>query len=138
MELNMLDHDLQQAKSKAFEKSVELGILNALIAIVSSGEANSYEELCEQGQNYGLCVEWEKCEVTLGYRSDNKDYFYGTIELQNEEIYNSDGSVFRMGAWVDRFVTYSKKVRSEYEKQQQEKIQQKRNEALMPFSDIDF
>lgn len=137
----MSDHDLQQAKNNALEKSIELGVLNALITIASNGVANSYEELCLQKQNYGLSRDWEKCKVILHYKDwykDKKDWIEGTLYLEDEIIYKTDGSAFRMGAWVDRFVTYSKKVRSEYEKQQQEKIQQERSEALKPFSDIDF
>ena len=97
---------------------------------------------------------WETCTIKVSYSILGNNRYGGVdIEIKLGEdsvIYSAtkeedeDGdnetsiTVFRMGSWVDRFITYSKEVRAKYEKQQLDKIQQERNEALKPFLEIDF
>lgn len=53
-------------------------------------------------------------------------------------IYKSDGSALRKEPWIERFLAYSKEALAEYEKKQQEKVDQENAKKLEPFSDIDF
>jgi hypothetical protein len=61
----------------------------------------------------------------------------GTLILSTHYHTNDGFEVytFRNGAWVERFITYSKEdVIAELERQKQEELQQR----LKPFSAIDF
>ncbi len=91
---------------------------------------------------------WEKCTINLKVK-DARSYTEwvditlddGTV-LLNVYYYISgsgntefDVKTFRNGAWVERFITYSKDgVEAEREKQKQAELQEK----LKPFSSIDF
>lgn len=154
----MSDQEIEKAKLAAERKARGLGIFEAAMLIVTDGELSDTPSV-DWIRDIGWEIEdslknWETCTIKVSYSILGNNRYGGVdIEIKLGEdsvIYSAtkeedeDGdnetsiTVFRMGSWVDRFITYSKEVRAKYEKQQQEKIQQERSEALKPFSDIDF
>ncbi|ENW83791.1 hypothetical protein F908_00689 [Acinetobacter sp. NIPH 284] len=154
----MSDQEIEKAKLAAERKARGLGIFEAAMLIVTDGELSDTPSV-DWIRDIGWEIEdslknWETCTIKVSYSILGNNRYGGVdIEIKLGEdsvIYSAtkeedeDGDnetsikVFRMGSWVDRFITYSKEVRAKYEKQQLDKIQQERNEALKPFLEIDF
>jgi len=154
----MSDQEIEKAKLAAERKARGLGIFEAAMLIVTDGELSDTPSV-DWIRDIGWEIEdslknWETCTIKVSYSILGNNRYGGVdIEIKLGEdsvIYSAtkeedeDGdnetsiTVFRMGSWVDRFITYSKEVRAKYEKQQLDKIQQERNEALKPFLEIDF
>ena len=148
----MSDQEIEKAKLAAERKARGLGIFEAAMLIVTDGELSDTPSV-DWIRDIGWEIEdslknWETCTIKVSYSILGNNRYGGVdIEIKLGEdsvIYSAtkeedeDGdnetsiTVFRMGSWVDRFITYSKEVRAKYEKQQQEKIQQERNFGHVP------
>jgi hypothetical protein len=125
-------------------------LLEAITIIATDGRIEP-----EPGEKYNISFRskkyeksWEKCTVIL--TRDELDRSNGRPALPIEPtvgeilfedgspLYKSDGSVLRKGPWIERFISYSKKVQDKYKKEQQERINQEKEEKLKPFLNIDF
>ncbi|MEN4982189.1 hypothetical protein [Acinetobacter modestus] len=149
----MSNQEFEQARLEAENTAIELNVFKAAMLIASDGELNDVPDVdwIQESENWESFKDWEKCTVEaeygiLGTKIDgtvdvkvklNEDtIIYCASKISNEDT--ETVTIFRNGAWVERFLAYSKEVRVKYEKQQLDRIQQARSEALKPFSNIDF
>ena len=139
------ESNIDDLKDK-FELSEKL--LNAIIIVVTDGKVEpEYEDNRSRMETVHQKT-WEKCTVILTRDEWDRSSYemcaprkstIGEIKFEDGSLlYKSDGSALRKGPWVERFLAYSKEVLTEYEKKQQEKVDQENAKKLVPFLDIDF
>ena len=145
-----MSKDVDTVQKELWQKSIDLGVLDALIVIAT------YEpETCDgvKTATAKYTQKWEKCMITLERDEDNNrspSYFRGITKttklptigiIQFEDgsvLYKSDGSAFRMGAWVERFITYANEIKAQRKAKRLEKTEQLKAKKLEPFQEIDF
>jgi hypothetical protein len=138
--LKMSDQEYEQAKAEVKARAKE--VHDAARIIAADGKTiNKYwlEDVGDTTKN------WEKCTIKFRAKDNGRNYMEwvdiklddGTLILSTHYHTNDgfDVHTFRNGAWVERFINYSKEdVIAELERQKQEELQQR----LKPFSAIDF
>ena len=136
----MSDQEFEQAKAEIAAKAK--AVHKAARIIVADGKPISKSWI----EDYGEATKnWEKCTIKFRAKDNGRNYMEwvdiklddGTLILSTHYHTNDGFEVytFRNGAWVERFITYSKDgVEAEREKQKQAELQEK----LKPFSSIDF
>ena len=139
----MSDQEFEQAKAEIAAKAK--AVHKAARIIVADGKPISKSWI----EDYGEATKnWEKCTIKFKVKSAHSYTEWmnitledGTVILDTRDYISGSGnsefdvSIFRNGAWVERFITYSNEgVQAELEKQKKAELEQK----LKPFSAIDF
>jgi len=136
----MSDQEFEQAKAEVKVKAKE--VYEAALIIVMDGKPITTSWIEDVGD---ATKKWEKCTIKLRVQTTTRNYMDwvdivlddGTV-LLSSHYHTGDGFdvyTFRNGAWVERFITYSKEgVIAEQERQKQAELAEK----LKPFSEIDF
>lgn len=139
----MSDQEFEKAKAEFKVKAKELHKAARIIAADGQTINKSWIE------DFGSATkEWEKCVVKFRVKSASSYTEWveiilndGTVLLSTYDYISSSGNtefevyMFRNGAWVERFITYSKEgVAAEQERKKQAELAEK----LKPFAEIDF
>lgn len=143
-----MSKDVDTVQKELWQKSIDLGVLDALI-VIATHEPETCDGVKTATAKY--TQKWEKCLITLERDElDRRSYTLAPTKnptvaeikfddgSKNLVIYKSDGSAFRMGAWVERFITYANEIKAQRKAKRLEKTEQLKAKKLEPFQEIDF
>ena len=125
---------------KSQERAKELGIYEILRNLATQGK--NTQEPCE--------VEWESCKIKFRkLEIANGRLFVTSIKMPDGVVlYRCEECIarkaeqrvtdFRNGVWVERIKAYSEQITLEKQQAAEARAQKKQENALKPFSGIDF
>ena len=123
------------------EKAIELGIYQVVQNIASKGKGG--KEFCE--------ATWESCNIKFREKQTlaNGRFSVSSITMPDGVVlYRCEEWIarkaeqrvtdFRNGVWVERIKAYSEQITLEKQQAAEARAQKKQENALKPFSGIDF
>ncbi len=126
---------------KVQEKAIELGIYQVVQNIASKGKGG--KEFCE--------ATWESCNIKFREKQTlaNGRFSVSSITMPDGVVlYRCEEWIarkaeqrvtdFRNGVWVERIKAYSEQITLEKQQAAEARAQKKQENALKPFSGIDF
>ena len=126
---------------KVQEKAIELGIYQVVQNIASKGKGG--KEFCE--------ATWESCNIKFREKQTlvNGRFYVSSITMPDGVVlYRCEEWIarkaeqrvtdFRNGVWVERIKAYSEQITLEKQQAAEARAQKKQENALKPFSGIDF